>query len=211
MAVCRLRGPASPPRGRVDTRRRPASNGTFHLMEAHPSDPLHAPGSPHPGVLPWWAGVALALLVGALLLGGTCVGGLLWLDTVVPETSVYPQNLLPSKYVVQLRDAGVIGSAEPVRFLYSDGVLSISEGSYLLTDRAVVVWGESFTPRLQRYPLADIEAVALTRDTSFFVDSDVRLTLRGGGSANFPLSSEHDRDVQFVDALRDAVEAEAAR
>ena len=158
--------------------------------------------------IPWWGWLLIVLLGLVLLIGGTCVGGVLYLGTVSPETSVYTANRVPQRFTDELADAGALDPDEQLRFLYSDGITGISEGSYLLTDRGVTIYGEGFAPAVQRYPFEEIAGVSLSRDTSFWIDSDVTLELIDGSTVSFPLSSEHDRDEAFVAAIRAGLAAE---
>jgi len=52
-------------------------------------------------------------------------------------------------------------------------------------------------------PTAPPRGVRLDREESFFVDSQVTLKLKDGRIVSFPLSSEHEGDMHFVETIRE--------
>ena len=63
---------------------------------------------------------------------------LIYIGAVSPSTRVRAGDQVRSKFVDELRELGMLEPDEELRYFYSDGLLSIREGSYVLTDRALV-------------------------------------------------------------------------
>ena len=85
----------------------------------------------------------------------------------------------------------------------------ITEGFYLLTDQALILWGEEFAPEggalvpSVRLPLDQITYLEVQYSDSWYEDSAV-IVESGGWTYQFPLSSENGGDRSFITALEEA-------
>lgn len=167
-------------------------------------EPYAAPTAPPRGnrwVWPVLGGCGLLILI--------CVALLIWFfyrAAQGPETDVYTGNEVPREYFDTMKELGAIEPDERVDYFYSDSFAHIRDGFYFVSDRRVVVYSaESGAGSLTAVPFADIADVRLDREESFFVDSQVTLKLKDGRIVSFPLSSEHEGDVHFVETIRERV------
>ncbi len=158
--------------------------------------------TPKSSNLIWWI---LGGVAGTVLLGCCAVMGLLmYIGAASPETSVYPGKMVPEKYLNTIRDVGALDDDETLLFFYSDALIDIHEGFYLVSDKKVAIYREQIDdPPLTKIPFDQITIANLERDESFLVDSIITLVLEKGQVLSFPVSSEYNRDVEFFDAIRD--------
>ena len=120
-----------------------------------------------------------------------------------PETDVYAGNEVPGRFLDAMREVGALEPEERIDYFYSDGFLDIRSGFCFVSDRRVVAYrkdrGDQALTSVRFDEIADAE---LQRDESFFVDSQLTLDLKEGGVVSFPVSSEHEGDVRFYQAVR---------
>jgi hypothetical protein len=147
-----------------------------------------------------WLVLSLAIVVGMSFF--TCAGFVVYLGAVGPETSVYPGNLVPKRFITTMRDVGALEDGEQIDFFYSDGFTDIRNGFYFVSDRKVAIYAEEAgeTP-LTAVSFDQIVDAHLVRDTSFIDDSEIVLELDDGRVLPFPVSSERDRDILFHEAI----------
>jgi hypothetical protein len=147
-----------------------------------------------------WLVMSLAVVVGMSVF--TCAGLVVYVGAVGPETSVYPGNLVPKRFLTSMRDVGALEEGEQIDFFYSDGFTDIRNGFYFVSDRKVVIYAEDAgdTP-LTVVTFDEILDAHLVRDTSFLEDSEIVLELDDGRVLPFPVSSERDRDILFHEAI----------
>ncbi|MEX0775100.1 MAG: hypothetical protein WD042_05225 [Phycisphaeraceae bacterium] len=161
-----------------------------------------APNEPAPRRrMPWWAWLLIALGGAAVLSCASCLGLFAWFGATTPDTYVYAANEVPADYLRTARDLGVLADDEKVLWFYSDAMLGIKEGFYLVSDRQVAIYIAESQPPATSVTFDQIAEVELVRDTSFFVDSTITLTLHDGSVVSFPVSSEKDRDKHFFKAI----------
>lgn len=164
--------------------------------------PWEPPAQPRRG-MPWWGWLLLGLGAVVVLPCIGCIGWLLYVGSVGPETSVYAGNRVPNRYIEVLKDVGGLEEGEQLRYFYSDAMTDIRNGFYYVSDRKVVVYIEDAGGGpLTIVEFDQIADTDLARDESFFVDSYITLNLKDGSIVSFPVSSESDGDVRFHDALR---------
>ena len=135
-----------------------------------------------------------------------CVGLIVLLMVVglsSPETSVYAGNQVPASYITTAREVGALGPNETPKFFYSDGLMGIKSGFYLVTNTNVAIYAEDGreTP-LSVIPLKTVIDAQLDRDESFLEDSWISLETKAGDYYTFPVSSEFDRDELFFEAIQ---------
>jgi hypothetical protein len=154
--------------------------------------------------------VVVAVLVGMLV--AVLVVGLVYVGAVGPDTAVYTGNQVPRRFLDIARRVGALEEGERLLYFYSDAFVDIKEGFYFVSDRKVVIYSESAgeTP-LTSVPFDAISDLEIDRNESFFIDSEITLYLKDGQVLSFPVSSEHDKDEAFFDAIRQRVPEEAER
>jgi hypothetical protein len=151
---------------------------------------------------PWWAWLFIGLGVVSFFGCGGCVAVLIYLGVTSPETSVYAGNQVPSRYIEVMKEVGALEPDETLLFFYSDGLTNIREGFYFVSDRKVVIYSSGHAEPLTAVPFREILDAELDRDTSFFADSQITLSLRDETSLWFPVSSDYDRDIKFFEAIQ---------
>lgn len=150
---------------------------------------------------PWWAWVLMGLGGVVVFSCACCGGGFVWFAANTPDTQACSGSELPSKYRKAAEDLGAIDPGEQVLWFYSDDLVGVRDMFYLVSDQRVAVYRADAQPQCTRDGFDQIAEVELLRDTSFFTDSQVTLTLHDGSVVSFPVSSELDRDVRFFEAI----------
>jgi len=141
------------------------------------------------------------------------VGGLLLTFTVLeppttPETFVVEGDQLSTEQQATIESLGVLEPSERILFFYSDGMWDIAEGFYMLTDQALILWGDEFMQEGKqepavRLPLDQITSIDVEYSDSWYEDSAVNVE-SGEWIYQFPLSSENGGDRSFITALEEA-------
>ena len=167
-----------------------------------PGGARHPPGRRG---MPWW-GWLLVLGGGSVLLccGGS-LGFLVYVGAAGPGTKVMVANEVPADSANTLRGLGVLDPGEQIRFLYSDAMLDIRNGCYVVTDRKVIVYAKDAQQPATVVPFGRIADVELVRGDSDWEDGSITLTLIDGNIVSFPVSREEDRDVKMSEAIQESV------
>jgi hypothetical protein len=168
---------------------------------------------PPPGQPPASGGVGKAILWIAVGLGACillpCCGFLGWaayLGAYGPETSVYTGNEVPARFMKVMKTVGALENGETILYFYSDAMADIRDGFYFVSDRGVAVYSDvTGEEPLIKIPFDQIVDAELTRDESFFVDSEITLELKDGRPVSFPVSSEGDKDERFFEAIQNGM------
>ncbi len=148
------------------------------------------------------------MLGGAFVVGAVVLLGLLvYIGTVGPDIKVLPGPQVPKRFVEKIDKLAVLEPDEQIRFFYSDALVDIEEGFYLLTDRKVVVYSNRFVEPAILVPFEEIESVEIAYDDSFWTDSQITLYLSDATYVYFPVSSEVGGDKLFHKALTESIEA----
>ncbi len=179
---------------------------SMHQDNPFSRDSFNQGGFPPPakaGPLKWILG-----LIGVTFL--VCCGGgvavLMVIGVMSPETSVYPGNQVPKAYLETAREVGALEANETPKFFYSDGMLGIKSGFYLVTETKVSIYSEDGRePPLTVVKFDEIADIDFSRDESFLGDSVIGIDTKDGEYHTFPVSSEHDRDKKFFEAIRSNV------
>ncbi len=153
----------------------------------------------------WWiaGGFAVVMLI---CCGGIGVG-VMYIGIAGPETSVYVGNQVPERFLSTAREVGALDDDEKVRFFYSDSLVNIREGFYFVSDRKVAIYIEDGreTPLIS-VAFDDIASANISRDESFFEDSQIMIETTDGELIAFPVSSEFDRDEAFFKAIEEKIQ-----
>lgn len=153
--------------------------------------------------LRWIFGIGCSVL--ALLFLGL-LSLLIFVGAKGPETFVVEGHHMKAKHLKRLEELGVLETDEKILLFYSDGLLDIADGSYLLTDRHLIVYCDAWEQPLEKYPYSQVVDATLERDESFFTDSHLTVTLAEGFETSFPLSSEKNGDERFLEKLEEQME-----
>jgi Bacterial PH domain len=157
--------------------------------------------------MPWWGWLIIGVVVLVIMPCFGCIGWVAYIGAVGPETSVYTGNEVPQRFIDTATDVGALEPGEDIRFFYSDAVTDIRNGFYFVSDKRVVIYNDydSADP-LTIVEFDEIEDVSLSRDTSFVFDSEIYIELDDGTPISFPVSSEKDGDVRFLEAIEEGRE-----
>ena len=142
-------------------------------------------------------GGAAVLIVGVLSL-------LVYIGAVGPKTFIISGQQMDKRFSSTIQDLGVLEEGEQIVFFYSDALIDIENGFYLLTDRKVLVYSAEWVEPAIPVAFSDIEDLDVVYDDSFFVDSQIMITLKNGDYVTFPVSSENGGDKKFFDALENS-------
>lgn len=142
----------------------------------------------------------LGIVFGAFL--GIVFFGLVILGTHVPETSVYPGQQVPKKYLAEIKSLGLLEEGERVKYFYTDAMFDIKEGMYIVTDKHLILYSNTWGDPKTIIDYNEIAHLEVEYDDSFFVDSFVTVETQEGLEVVFPVSSEYGRDKKFVEHIR---------
>lgn len=154
------------------------------------------PGDSH-GLSKWIIGcVVIACFIGAIpIIGFTYIG------VMGPPIEVIAGAQVPQRFTGTIRDLGLLEADEEIVYFYSDALVDITAGFYLLTDRKVVVYSTLYEEPAILVPFGDISKLDVEFDDSFLTDSMIWITRKNDSTVSFPVSSEQGGDRQFYEAL----------
>ena len=146
--------------------------------------------------------VVCGLVFGLLTFGlfATCI----YVALTSPDTKVLPGRQVPARFVSQIRKLDLLEAGEQIKYFYSDGLLNIEEGFYMLTNRKVVIYSRSYDKLAILVPFADIADLDADFSDSWVVDSVIFLRLTDGTDVSFPVSVEAGGDRKMYEALKKA-------
>ncbi len=158
--------------------------------------------------VPWWGWVLIIFAGGGLFSCVSCFSLLAVLGANAPATSVCTGNQMPTEYITELQNLGLLEPDEKISYFYSDGLMDIKEGFYFISDRKLVIYsdqrGRSPSHVVQFDEIADVD---FHHEESFFIDSTITLELKNGLIVSFPVSSEVKGDRNFYQAVCRAAES----
>lgn len=130
------------------------------------------------------------------------IGSLIVIGSIGPDTSVYPGQQIPKKFLGTIRSLNLLQEDEKIRYFYSDAFVDIKKGFYFITDQNLVLYSSEWeTPEII-ISLSTITDVDPLYDESFFEDTTVHISTASGESFSFPVSSEKGLDRKFVEAIK---------
>ncbi|MCG8405611.1 MAG: hypothetical protein MI923_10480 [Phycisphaerales bacterium] len=119
-----------------------------------------------------------------------------------PDTKVVPGRQLPARFVSEIQGLNLLEQREQIEFFYSDALMDIKDGFYLLTDRKVIIYSQYYYgDPAWVIPFSEIADLSVNYDDSFWADSLISITLTDETVATFPVSSEAGGDKRFYNAL----------
>jgi len=153
-----------------------------------------------------WVKWLVALLVGFALSVGALFGTCVYVGMQGPDTKVLAGRQVPARFVDQIRGLGILDADERIEYFYSDALVNIENGLYLVTDRSVIVYSREFEEPAIITPLGDITGVDAEFSDDWIEDSIVTITLKDGSDVSFPVSMEGGGDHRVVDFIRNKIE-----
>ncbi|MEE9295652.1 MAG: hypothetical protein V3W34_11915 [Phycisphaerae bacterium] len=149
-------------------------------------------------VLKWFAICGIVLGAVTLAIFATCI----YIGVQGPDTKVLSGRQLPARFMAQIRALNLLEPEEQIHYFYSDALLNIEEGMYLLTDRKVVIYSRSYDDPALIIPFSEIVDVEVTFSESWLEDSVIGLSLVDDTYASFPVSREGGGDKRVYEALK---------
>ncbi len=144
------------------------------------------------------------------MLGGVFLSGcmmLALLGLLLPsETYVVEGDQLSTDLRAVVESLNILEPTETILYFYSDAFFDIREGFYMLTDQALILWGEKFAPEGEvlapkvRLALDQITSIGVNYSDSWLEDSAVSVDSEGW-NYQFPLSFENGGDRSFITEL----------
>lgn len=128
--------------------------------------------------------------------------GLVVVASFGPDTYIYLGKQLPKRYTQTIHDLGLIEEGEKIKYFYSDALVNIEDGMYFVTDRHLVLYSSEWQEPKTIIDFSEIVKLEAEFDESLLSDSMVYVKTVSGMEVSFPVSSEHNRDKDFVRYLR---------
>lgn len=169
------------------------------------NNPYQGPPQPPPkkAGIPTAVWVALLSVVG--LCAVCCMGGAGWLAYIGmkgPQTYVVSGNQIKSHHMDTIRSLGLLESDEEIIQFYSDALVDVQNGMYMITDDRVILYSQNWSPPTIYIPFEAIEDFELdASESELLMDSFLTIYLKNGESHSFPVSAENGGDRRFVRAL----------
>ncbi len=131
---------------------------------------------------------------------------LMYIGANTPETHIYTQNEIPEKYRKQIKSLSLLSEDEKIVFLYSDALLDITDGLYMLTNEHLTIYISEWDEPELIIEFSEIDFIDIEYDDSFLNDSYITIETEYGLIVEFPVSSDKGRDHDFFDYLQKKVE-----
>jgi hypothetical protein len=152
--------------------------------------------------------VIFLLLTG--LIGAAVTGGLVYVGLVGPETRVVAGHEVSKHQAKIIGQLGLLQPGERIQYFYSDAVVDIRNGMYFVTDRRLVLYCKDWEKTSQEAVFGEISRIEGELKDSFWEDSTIHVTLKGGETLEFPLSNEKGGSRRFFDYLKSKAPKAAA-
>ena len=134
---------------------------------------------------------------------------LLYLGVLGPETYVYLGRHIPNKFRKTIHHLELIKDHEHIKFFYSDGLINIEDGIYLITDKNIVLHSNEWKDNTIIVPYEEIEVLQAVYSKNWAEDSWIFITDLKGDSCEFPLSNEKGRDKKAFEYMKKNIRQEA--
>jgi hypothetical protein len=140
-------------------------------------------------------GIACASVVALAVIALFVIG------SIGPDTSVYTGRQVPKRFMKTIRSLNLLSEGEQIKYFYSDALVDIKKGLYLVTDRNLVLYSTDWEEPETIIPFDRIKSLDVEYNDSFWDDSMVNVTTYSGMEVYFPVSSEKGLDRKFVQAI----------
>lgn len=146
----------------------------------------------------------LLISLGSVILIG--IIALMYIGANTPATHIYSENEIPVKYREELNKLSLLSGDEKIVFFYSDALLNITDGLYILTNEHVILYVAEWDEPKLKMNYSEIDFIDIDYDDSFLNDSFITIENEQGLMVKFPVSSEKGRDHDFFNYLQKKVE-----
>ncbi|MGB0583349.1 MAG: HEAT repeat domain-containing protein, partial [Limisphaerales bacterium] len=126
-----------------------------------------------------------------------------YLGTFGNETHVVSGDQVKSNQLRIIKKLGLLEEGETIQWFYTDGVFSIREGMYFLTEERLVMYSTEYEPHNYATKLEDIVKVELDKNESFFIDGYIEVAMVDGEAWSIPISSERGGDEKFFQYIKE--------
>ncbi len=109
---------------------------------------------------------------------------------------------IPKKFINEINNLGLLNEEETIKYFYSDAMVDIKNGMYIVTDKRVILQNQNWEEPETTMKLSEIDFVKSVFDDSFLIDSMVYIETTTGLEVCFPHSSEQGRDKIVVNFYR---------
>lgn len=150
--------------------------------------------------------IGLGITVGVL--GMILVTAVMYVGTMGPELHVQYGHEVKDRFMDTIRELGLLEEGEELEYFYSDAIVDIKSGMYMLTDRNLIIYVADWDPPAVILPYTQLQAVGAQFSDSFFLDTYLSVVDAEDTPWAFPVSSEMDRDHEFHDFLEERIEEE---
>lgn len=177
-------------------------------QQGYPTGPPGAGGAWGPPQVPRRPGMSTGLkvfLIVASIVSLVVVlicAGLVYIGMRSPAIDAIPGRQVPTRYLTQIRDLGLIGPTEKILYFYSDAMLDIEEGMYFFTNEKVVVYSTYLDPPEIIVAYDEIAEMGAEFSDEFFIDGVIWLNLHDGSQVTMPVPSVGGGDERFFDLLQ---------
>lgn len=150
--------------------------------------------------------IGLGIAVGVL--GMVIFAGVMYIGTMGPEIFVQYGHEVKDRFRDTINELALLEEGEELEYFYSDGIVSIRNGMYMLTDRHLILYNDSWETPAVILPYSRLQAIGAEFSDSFFVDSYLSVVDDEDNYWTFPVSKEKERDHEFHDYLEERIEEE---
>lgn len=145
----------------------------------------------------------ILISVGVLFIIGIVT--LMYIGANSPETYIYTDKEIPKEYRQEIAELSLLEDDERIEFMYSDGLLNLTDGLYILTNKHIILYLAEWDKPEKIIDFSEITFVDVEYDDSFLTDSYITIET-DLFRFDFPVSSEKGRDKEFYYSLQNKVE-----
>ncbi len=150
-------------------------------------------------VVSWSFGLLLLLVIGTIS----------YIGYMAPSTRVLPGRQIPARHAARINGLVPLDPDERIQFFYSDALIDIADGFYMLTDRRLVIYSSAYEEPQVTIPFSAISDIDAEFSETWIDDSLIWVFLDDDSYLAFPASPEGGGDRRMFALLRQSVEAAA--
>ena len=126
-----------------------------------------------------------------------------------PEMYVYLGKQTPKEFKQVINDLSLIEKDEAIQFFYSDALIDIQDGMYVITDKKIVLYNREWeTPSLS-ITYEKIGRIEIHYSTSWDEDTWLFISDLEGESFDLPLSPDKGTDKRVINYIETKISPEA--
>ena len=126
-----------------------------------------------------------------------------------PETYVYLGKQTPKEFKQSINGLSLLEKDENIQFFYSDAIIDIQDGMYIITDKKIVLYSREWETPKPSIPYEQIGRIEVHYSTSWDEDTWVFLSDLEGQPLDFPLSPEKGTDQKVLNYIKAKIKPEA--